>query len=163
MVGCPLILPEVQFHGLWIYCMLVKGHSWSVSEKVTDVYEVIVALIQGSDFPVIFTVSDDAGSWKSSQSLPQLSIFTHLLLAWLSFTAGHVIFFFFPSLAKMHFLLLVLRTPNKQTSCPQYGSTCQCFPSLGCTPCSPQRREEPRCSDVSHLGLGRGVEMIALL
>ena len=95
MVGCPLILPEVQFHGLWIYCMLVKGHSWSVSEKVTDVYEVIVALTQGSDFPVIFTVSDDAGSWKSSQSLPQLSIFTHLLLAWLSFTAGHVIFFFF--------------------------------------------------------------------
>ena len=74
-----------------------------------------------------------------------------------------MLLFFFPSLAKMHFLLLVLRTPNKQTSCPQYGSICQCFPSLGCTPCSPQRREEPRCSDVSHLGLGRGVEMIELL
>ena len=53
MVGCPPILPEVQFHVLCIYSMLVKGHSWSVSDKVTDVYEVIVTLTQGSDFPVI--------------------------------------------------------------------------------------------------------------
>lgn len=163
MVGCPLLLPEVQFCVLCIYCMLVKGHSWSVSDKVTNVCEVIVALTQGSDFPVISTVSGDAGSWKSSQSLPQLSIFTHLLLAWVSFTSGHIIFYFFPFLAKMHFLLLVLRTPNQQTSCPQYGSISQSFPSLGCTHCSLQRREEPSCSDVSCLGLGRGVEMTVLL
>lgn len=91
MVGCPLRLPEVQFRVLCVYCMLVKGHSRSVRGKVTDVYEVVAALTQGSDFPVIFTVPGDAGSWTSSQSLPPLSVFTHLLLAWLSFTAGHVI------------------------------------------------------------------------
>lgn len=171
MVGCPLRLPEVQFRVLCVYCMLVKGHSRSVRGKVTDVYEVVAALTQGSDFPVIFTVPGDAGSWTSSQSLPPLSVFTHLLLAWLSFTAGHVViisFYYylllvFPSLAKMHFLLLVLRTPNKQTSCPQHGSICQRFPSVGCVPCSPQRREEPRCSGISCLGLGRGVEMTVLL
>ena len=69
MVGFPPLLLEVQF------CMLIKGHSWSVSDKVTTVYEVTVALALGPGLPAISTVSGD--NFLEAQPVPFSAVCFH--------------------------------------------------------------------------------------
>lgn len=66
MVGFPPLLREVQF------CVLIKGHSRSMSDKVTTVYEVTVALALGPGLPAISTVSGDI--FLEAQPVPLLAV-----------------------------------------------------------------------------------------